>query len=262
MKVGGPQVKRVSEITRTKLIPALADGQMGLAIDAKLKSKHFIDKLPPTPESMPMAEPALVLGVSDAALLRQAIAEYCDAANAIFAALHEANAEVPALKVPPPVVSKSANGEIFGYVLPKEWGVDGQIFPNAGLSDKFAVLSISRAHTERLLAEQPLGFGGVFSADPRPLGAAGGCDWPGFMDVLRPWADLATQLIVKGQGDDEETIEKRTKEVLDQVHTVLDVLKVLRGCTSQTYAEGDALVTHSEMEIRDLPAEEETHEEK
>ncbi len=40
--------------------------------------------------------------------------------------------------------------------------------------------------------------------------------------------------------------------ILDQAHTVLDVLKVVRTIVSQTYLEGDAMVSHAEIEIRDV----------
>jgi hypothetical protein len=36
------------------------------------------------------------------------------------------------------------------------------------------------------------------------------------------------------------------------VHTVLDVLKVVRTVTARSYVEGDAMVGHAEIEIRDI----------
>ena len=71
-----PLLGRLDKATRDLLIPALADGQTGLVIDAKLTSRQFIKALPPTEQALPMLEPAIVVGVSDAAKLKQAFAEY------------------------------------------------------------------------------------------------------------------------------------------------------------------------------------------
>ena len=67
-----PLLGRLDKATRNLLIPALADGQTGLVIDAKLTSQQFIKALPPTEQSLTMLEPAIVVGVSDAAKLKQA----------------------------------------------------------------------------------------------------------------------------------------------------------------------------------------------
>ena len=41
-------------------------------------------------------------------------------------------------------------------------------------------------------------------------------------------------------------------EIMDQVHTVLNVLQVVRSATAETYRDGNAVVNHSMVEIRDL----------
>ena len=71
-----PLVERLGRTTRDMLLPALADGQVGLVIDTKLTSKQFAQAMPATEEPLPMLEPALVFGVSNAELLRKACVEY------------------------------------------------------------------------------------------------------------------------------------------------------------------------------------------
>ena len=66
-----PLVERFDKANREMLFPALADGQLGLVLDDKLTSNHFVESLPATEKPMPMIEPALVFGVSDAKLLCQ-----------------------------------------------------------------------------------------------------------------------------------------------------------------------------------------------
>ena len=61
-----PLLGRLNQTTRDKLLPALADGQIGLVIDTKLKSKRFFRAMPAVADPLPMAEPALIFGVSDA----------------------------------------------------------------------------------------------------------------------------------------------------------------------------------------------------
>ena len=65
-----PILERLNETNRDLFLPAL-DGQGGLVIDAKLKSKQFIKTLPETAEAMPMVEPAILLGVKDPDLMRR-----------------------------------------------------------------------------------------------------------------------------------------------------------------------------------------------
>ena len=78
---------------------------------------------------------------------------------------------------PRPKSAQLPEASIFSYPLPDQWGVDKNIIPNAGLSDKVAVLTLSTTQTDRLLKEMPLKVGGVLAKTDRPLAAAGWFDW-------------------------------------------------------------------------------------
>jgi hypothetical protein len=222
-----PLVARLDKANRTLLLPALADGQLGFVLDAKLQSKQFLKRLPPTEKPMPMVEPALLLGVSNAALLRQACQEYWAIAEGVLDAVRqvEPNAIPADFKLPKPTVTKTTLGEIAGYPLPAECGVDKVIFPNAGLSDHLAVLSFSRNHTERLLASTPWKIGGLLASSNGPLLLAGGFDWAALVEAARPWADLAAQKVIadKLQQADPEAAKAQLSAVLKQLHAVMDV---------------------------------------
>ena len=110
------------------------------------------------------------------------------------------------------------------------------------------MLSISRAHTERLLKATPLKAGGPLAKTDRPLAGAAVFNFAAFIDAATPWVDFATEQICKH----EKSLAGQQAEIVAQVHTVLDVLKVLRGATSVDYFEDGALVTHSQVEIRDI----------
>ncbi len=156
--------------------------------------------------------------------------------------------------MPKPIVTKSALGEIAGYVLPAKCGVDKVIFPNAGLSDHVAVLSLSRSHTERLLASAPWKVGGLLTAPNRPLVWAAGFDWAALVEAAKPWTDLGARLIMAEKLDqsDPKVAKAQASSVLDQLHTVLEVLQVLRTITTEGYFEGPALVSHTLVEYRDV----------
>ena len=53
-------------------------------------------------------------------------------------------------------------------------------------------------------------------------------------------------------GKAPETRKPRRASVMDQVRVVLKVLKVIPSITGESYQEGDALVTHTLVEIRDI----------
>jgi hypothetical protein len=247
-----PLAGRMDKANRELLFPALADGQGGLVIDARLTSKQFHQAMPPMEKEMPMVEPALIFGVSDAKLLVRAMAEYREVANGLIDLVREvAPQETPAFAVPEPKSKKIGSGTVYFYPLPGEWGLDKKILPNAGLSDTVAVVTASQGHTERLLKATPLAAGGVLAgASQRKLATAVVFDWARMVDAAAPWVDFAATMIVKQElrGAD----EAQTKQIMDQVHTVLDVLKCLKSVTAETYVEDGVMVTHSLTEIRDM----------
>jgi hypothetical protein len=245
-----PLIERMDKVNREMLIPALADGQTAFVVDRKLTSKHFIESLPATEKPMPMIEPALVMGVSDPELLKKAMGEYREIINGMIGAVRQIEgANVPeGLAIPEPKVTETSYGKVYSFELPAEWGVDKNIVPNFGLSDKVAVASVTRDHTERLLKGTPLAVGGVLAKADRPLALAVWFHWAELLDAAAPWVDFAVDQIMAEKGDE----ETGKKAVVDQVHTVVDVLKTLRSVTNETYLEDGALVNHTLVEVRDL----------
>jgi hypothetical protein len=242
-----PLVGRLDKITRNLLIPALADGQTGLVIDAKLTSQQFIKALPPTQQTLTMLEPAIVVGVSDAAKLKQAFVEYYAVADDFVEILKGIEkSEIPKdFKIPRPRVYSIRLGTAYGYRLPAEWGVDTHVLPNAGVSENVAVLSLSAQHTLRLLSEKEAKIAGLPLPIDRPLAAVGGLDFVAFVDALKPWVELGLD---KGAA----SLGPQTEVVRQQAKTVLEVLKVYRGSISETYIEGKVTVTHSRSEFHDV----------
>jgi hypothetical protein len=247
-----PLVAKLDEITGQMLLPALADEQTALVIDAKWGSKQWHKAMPMADKPLPMLEVGLALGVSDADLLRKAMGEYRTTANDMIAAVRKLvpkDANFPDFSIPEPKTHKAAAGALYYFPLPEEWGVDKQVAPTMGLSDKVAVLAPSRAMAERLLTRKKLVLppGSPLADAKRPLTGAFYCNWPGLIDALTPWVDFGLEMapFPGGVGVDKESVSK-------QVHTVLEVLKCYRGTTSATYLEGGVLVTHGQSVFQDL----------
>jgi hypothetical protein len=245
-----PLLQRLDKTNREMLIPALADGQAALVLDAKLESKHFVESLPATEKLMPMAEPAIVVGVSDAKLLKQAFGEYRTIANGLIDVARQIeDANVPeSVQVPAPQISESSQGTIYSFLLPKEWGVDAKIVPNIGVGKDAAVLSASQGHTERLLQATPPALGGVLEKADRPLAAAVWIDWAALLTAGTPWVEFGAEqaMTAKGVSDSDR------QPIVDQIHTGLDVLKALQSISDESYLEDGVLVNHTLVEIHDV----------
>jgi hypothetical protein len=254
-KILMPLLARLDKATGQMLLPSLADGQMAFVLDGKMKSQQWIQYLPPSDKPLPMVEPAFVLGVSDAAMLRKAFNEYRSIVNDLMAKLHELSQEIPHFQIPEPETRTVKSGTLYYYPLPESLGLDKQVLPNAGLSDRVAVLAISQEHSERLLTRTPLKTAGGPLADlNQPRSGAVYCSYEGLIDLMLPWVHMGIQAAVQSQqGEGNEKVEgPNWIEILKQVPTALEVLKVFRSYSSSTYLEGKALVTHSETIIRDL----------
>jgi hypothetical protein len=251
-----PLLKRLDEVTAKMLLPALADGQTGLVLDGKWKSRQWFEKIPGTEKALPLLEPALLFGVSDAARLRKAFGEYRSIANQLLAGLHElAPDRVPELKVRAPRTKKLAAGALYFYPVPEGWGIDGQVVPTAGLGDRVAALTVSQKQAERLLVSTPLKVKGGPLGDPRrKLAMAMYLNWPGVVDALVPWVEMGVRTVFDQLAlfGNEEAVAQVAEGVVKQVRGVAEVLKVFRSYASGTYVEDGAWVTHCEFVIRDL----------
>ncbi len=255
-----PQLKRIDHATRTMLIPALADGQAGLILDADITSKRWHNEMPPAAEALPMIELALVFGVSDADLLKKAMNEYLSVAQAVADKLKEVNpGSLPAgYRVPDPKTREVSGGTVYSYELPTDAGLDPQIQPAAGLSKSVAVISLSPKQAERILEQSPLQS--ELIASRKNLGSALVFDFAGLVDAVRPWVEYGFKYYAVGVSPGEDVTVKlrelennpQVKFVLDDIRTGAEILKCFRGSTSITYLEDGVTVTRSLTRIEDL----------
>jgi hypothetical protein len=215
--------------------------------------------MPPTEQAMPMIEPAIIVGVSDSAKLKEAFGQLYSAADDFVDALKAADeikGNIPGgvkgdtipkdFKIPRPKEYNLKVGKLWGYQLPAEAGVDSRVMPNAGLSENVAVLSMSGRHTQRLLGETDPTMAGIKLPTNRAYGDVAAFDFTALLDAVTPWIDLALAEGTKqAQPQDAEMVKQHVK-------TALEVLHCYHGTVAVTYQEGKVTVTRSRSEFKDL----------
>ena len=255
-----PLASQLATVTRDKLIPAFADGQSALVLDAKSTSETWHVAMPPSDVELPMLELGMVNGVSDAALVKEAFGEYFEIVQQILDKLHELSAgelkdafpqEIPVIALAKPQTKDIADATVYYYVLPAESGLDAQLAPNAGLSTSFMVTSLLPRFTARLLSDTSLQGQGPLAKYDRPLAAAGHLDFARLIEALEPWIDYGMALGL-GPNADGDGQGGPTGNIPQQVHDALKVLKCFRGASLVIYQEGNAMVTHVQCRFADL----------
>ncbi len=255
-----PLVERFGSATRDLLLPALSDGQSAVALEAKITSRQWQEQMPKAKEPLPMIEPALVLGVSDAPLLKRAVSEYLAIANRAIEEIRKVNPKaIPAdFQVPAPEKSESKSGANYAYPLPAEAGLDPRLVPNASLSQSVAVFSIAPQQSQAMLEKQPLVLPVALGDARRPLAAVAWFNWAELVDAALPWIDYTDQLaggdaaVDAVLDDDDRGLDPQTTFALQNVRAGLKVLKVLRTYASVTYTDAGAVVVHSEIHFQDV----------
>jgi hypothetical protein len=255
-----PLLARLNSANITMLQPAMADGQHAFVLDAKITSRHWFNGMPQA-GPLPMLEPALLYGVSDADLLKKGAGEYRAVVDEVLEKIRQTNpgSIPPDFKIPDPQVREIRSGAIYSYPLPRELGVDGQLAPGAGLGPNVAVLTISPQHTAELLNSVPFEAEGPAGDAKRPLAAAAFVDWAGLVEAGTPWIEYGVRTAYakthQGEGTGLNFTDRDSdelKKTLAQVRSFLEILKVMRTVSSATYVEGKTFVTHTEVHIRDL----------
>ena len=249
----GPLLGKFETTTRTKLLPALADSQFGIVLDGTLTSKQWFAQMPAADQPVPAPELGLLWGVSDAQLLKGAFQEYRQQANDLLGHIVEiAGGLIPDVKIPEPKTQTLSEGKAYFYALPEneEVGLDKQIQPAAGLSERAACLALSIKHVERLLKPSPLNYGKDLPFDlNRPASSTFVFDHLALQDALRPWLDYGLKQAM-AQGDDAQKDE--VKKYGPQIKTILECTRIFRRHVSMTYVENGVTVTRSFTAIKDI----------
>jgi hypothetical protein len=263
-------LRRLNKTNREHLYPAFADNQGAVIVDVAATSNRWVNQMPNSTKPLPMIELAIVASVSDAERLRQGAKEYYAIVRDAVALVREMNPDdVPEFQLRKPQRrGLDGGGTLYVYPLPKEWGVDSQVAPNAGLTDAAAALSMLPGTTERLLGSTPLAVDTSLDLN-RPAAQVVHVEFHKMIGAIRPWIDYGLDIWmgnIKSEEGDEDTAEEEAPAeqspmmlqmgfIVPQLHQFLDVASALRSVSSITYQEGDLWVTHSETHFQDLKSE-------
>lgn len=72
-----PLTERLVATLRTKILPALADGQAAFVIDGKEKTTRVQNAIPASAEPLPIVAPAFAVKLDDPKLFRLALRPVC-----------------------------------------------------------------------------------------------------------------------------------------------------------------------------------------
>jgi hypothetical protein len=243
-----PLFARFDEITSTQLLPSMAEGQIGLVLDAKITSKQWHKQMPESDKPLPMLEIGLLLGLKDGHQFTKALASYGELIQDGIKAVRgfDPAGNIPDITIPPPETTKKGAVTYYSYAIPEPAQLDEKIKPTAGISEKLAVFTLSTEHAERLQARKPLKTAGTVLADPaKPLVSAAVFDFRALIDAVKPWVEFGVTMANRGEG-------QKAEDIIKQVAVVAEVLKCFHGVTSATYVEDGKTVTHSISVVRDL----------
>jgi hypothetical protein len=259
-----PVAKKAIDVVRAKILPALADGQIGFVLDSKSATKRLHKGLPSSAEPLPLVEPAIVLGLDDPKLFREGMSDLFQLGDELVDAVRELNPDaVPAhYRVPEPAKTKVEGGTLWSFGV-SGTGFDEKIQPSLAVGDDAAVLTLVPKQAGRLLVETRLETASQLSKFEEPLVGAAALDVAGLVDALQPWIVYLARFgsVQQRQGgvdadtelgpDDEDPL---VTDALSQGRVVFEVLKSLRVAAAETATQTDATVTHWRNVIRDLPA--------
>jgi len=259
-----PLGEKFATALRDKILPSLADGQVGFVIDAKSKTKKPQRDLPSSLEPLPLVEPAIVLPLADAKLFRDGLNDLFALSDELVDAIRGMSPDaVPAgYRVPDPEKSKAEGGTVWSFALP-ESGIDEQIRPSIGVGEKAAVFSLAPNQAARMLVATKLETGSGLSTFEEPLAGAAVLDFAGLVDAIAPWITYGARYACvsereSGQVDPDEELaaddeNEQAKEALQHAAVVIEAIKCFRAAVAETSFIDDAAVTHWRNVIRDLP---------
>ncbi len=239
-----PLGKKLVEVNRTKLTPAMADGQAAFILDARLTAPAWHQAMPPASEPLPLPELNLVFGVSDAGLLKEGAADlFGIVQDSIIVVSRLFPDQVPPIQLPPPIRQEVPNGELFLYPLPPQIGLDSRIAPVAALSVDTLVLGVVPETAAQLLSPSPLEPADQLFQTENPLASAWRFDLHKLLTTASPWIDYVAAL--NGESPDSETMV--------QVHALLDILGCVRLLHGVGQLEDGVFVSRSICHLQDLP---------
>jgi|688.fasta_scaffold02981_11 hypothetical protein len=260
-----PLAERLVTTLRTKILPAVAEGQTALVVDGREKVERLQRAMPAAAEPLPIVAPAIALKLVDPKLFREGLSDLFALADDLVEEVRSLNpGSVPDdYRIPEPGKTKVDGGSLWTFAMPQA-ELDEQIMPTIGIGEDVAVFSFVPKQATRMLVGKPQETGNTLSSFDEPLGVAAAADVAGLVDAIEPWVEYFVRIgnLQQRNGfvDGESTIgpdgdDDRIRDQLGLVNAVLDALRCLRVAVADASTRSDATVIHWRNVIRDIPAE-------
>ena len=123
-------------------------------------------------------------------------------------------------------------------------GLDKAIAPNTGISDRFFVMSLMPKMTQRLLASSQIDAQGPLKEYGQPLLSAWQLRIAALATAIEPWIEYGMEI--------SDMDEDEANAMLEQVHTVMDVVRCFKTATGAGYRKDGAIVMHYESRFEDF----------
>ena len=253
----------LADIVVKKFVASLADGQVGLVLDAEAASRRPQAALPSAEEPLPLLEPAIVLQLADRKLFVEGLNDFFAWGDKLVAEMRRIDPDsVPeGYRIPEPDKQKIDGGTVWSFPIP-DAGLDDQIRPAIGVGDTAAVFALVPGHAARLLPAARLETAAKLSTFAEPLAAAAALDVVALIDAVEPWVVYLTRygcvMAATGEVDPDSQLTAADEtpeatEALEHARVVLEVARCLKTAVAETAAKDEANVTHWQNLNEDLP---------
>lgn len=200
-----PVLKRLDEAFTKSFVPGIQEGQTAVVLDATLTAKQWHPAQPPATQPLPLPELAWVQGVTDARLVRHGMEEFYACLRAGHQALIDADptapAEVQAWKLPAPKLVEGPQGILASHPFPEDWQFgNGELAWTGALNPRVAVLTLSPATAQRLLAARPLKVDSPLYRPDQPLAGFSHFNFARLLDATLPWVEYGIDQAPEGAG--------------------------------------------------------------
>ena len=264
MTTYGPLLDDLVNTVHTKFMPALADRQVALVLDDETKVQRLQADLPSSADALPVVEPAIVLGLADAALFKEGLNDLFELADKLVNVIREQDpSAVPVgYRIPDPVETSVDGGTVWSFPIPPA-KLAKEIAPAVGLGKDVAVFSLMPGQAGRLLTASDLQTAAALGGFDGPLGSAAAADLPALVDVIEAWlvygARYASVQMREGMVDaDVELSASDTSPMIapffEQLQVALDACRCLKACVAEQTVESGVTVTRWKNLIEDMPA--------
>ena len=247
LEVIKPLATEFDRITREQYLPSVADGQSGWVLAASAPQKQWFPTMPAADKPLPMPMLARIVRLSDPAGFQTAWKSYFDwtqsAYNAFSGLAANFGKELPLMELPPPKSEKTAAGQVYSYDV-SQIEIPKDVAFTATVGDKVAVFSLFRSQAPQLMKPTTATGGLISSSAKQPLTSAGYFHVSGMCDLAQAWTNYGLEVGQKNGAH----IDPQVPQLIDET---FKLIKCWRSCSSVSYHEGKAHVSHFEMHVED-----------